>query len=74
MIKRAWISASNWKNGWRLDSDGWWVRAKRQTDDMVMGDSICGFTNETSVAVMLPIDAYRLDRHVRPYRDWEEKR
>lgn len=51
----------NWWNGWRLDLDGWWVRARRDGDDPV-GRGMCGFTEEASVAVSTPAEARALDK------------
>ena len=67
MLKRKWIAASNWLNGWRQDYEGWWVRARRFDDELIMGPNpMRGFLEEASVAVMTPEDCYRLDRGIRP--------
>jgi len=56
----------NWLNGWRLDFDGWWVRARRENDPDISNSQYglddMGFLNETSIAVRTPELARKIDR------------
>ena len=67
MIKLWWMLASNWLNGWRRDHDNWLVRARREEDEETLGPNPHrGFLEEACIAVMMPEDAYRMDRRIRP--------
>ena len=60
----------NWWNGWRLDLDGWLVRARRARDPdlSAMNRSDIGFVDEACIAVRTPRHARMIDRGlVRPH-------
>ena len=52
-----------WFYGWRQDLDGWWVRARRETDPWKLPSHV-GFVEEACVAVRTPRDAYNLDKGI----------
>lgn len=50
----------NWWNGWRLDLDDWWVRARRESDPIGLPSEI-GFLEEACIAVRTPRQAREVD-------------
>jgi hypothetical protein len=50
-----------WWRGWRIDHDGWIVRARRKGDPMNLPSSI-GFIEESAIAVRTFAQARALDR------------
>ncbi|SCW95351.1 hypothetical protein [Ancylobacter rudongensis] len=50
----------NWWNGWRLDLDDWWVRARRESDPSNLPSSI-GFLEEACIVVRTPEQAREVD-------------
>lgn len=61
------IRVMNWLNGWRRDYDGWWVRARREHDELILGPNPHrGFLEEACIAVMMPEDARKIDKGIRP--------
>lgn len=51
----------NWINGWRVDMDGWLVRARRASDPAWLPSSM-GFLEESAIAVRSHSDARLIDR------------
>ncbi len=51
----------NWFNGWRIDFDGWLVRARRHSDPVTLPPEI-GFVEECAIAVRTPRHARLIDR------------
>ena len=51
----------NWLNGWRLDLDGFWVRAKRIDDPQLSLHPALGFTDEGCIGARTPEIAYAVD-------------
>ena len=51
----------NWLNGWRVDLDGWLVRARRANDPHDLPPDI-GFVEESSLAVRTHEAARFLDK------------
>lgn len=67
---KASMDVSNWWSGWRTDLDGWIVRARRPSDPIKLPSHI-GFTEESSIAVRTPTQAFLIDHallidHVTP--------
>ena len=64
-----------WWNGWRVDLDGWLVRARRPDDEAILikhlGDGVT-LIEESAVAVQTLHDARLLDRLTsRKFDPWE---
>jgi hypothetical protein len=58
----------NWFAGWRLDLDGFWVRARRATDpDLALRPDL-GLTEEACIAARSPAIAHDIDRLA--HADW----
>lgn len=60
------LGLMNWINGWRVDLDGWIVRAKRQTDPAFLEPSV-GFVEESCIAVRTAQQARDIDLRRAPY-------
>lgn len=54
------IRFRNWWNGWRLDHEGWWVRALRRGDPLGLPAEI-GFVEESCIVVRTPELAREVD-------------
>jgi len=56
-----------WVGGWRVDLDGWIVRARRATDPDLPGRPDIGFVEESAIAVRSHTIARVIDRGGLPY-------
>ena len=56
------IRLANWWSGWRMDLDGYWVRARRFDDPDLDEWPELGFTEEACLAVRSPRIAFDIDR------------